>query len=163
MTTVQATLKFSGIMVFMHQFTYFIGNVNFYYVNELGEKCVEVMNTDSCYITPFVPHSFTTRSDSSEPGLILALTFGSNLSGDSQLELSALSDPELASKFALDFGSQDSAKGELIKYFRESFSISIKNLKRTKFSEEQINDFETGNLEIGYDQINTISKALGSM
>ena len=48
---------------FMHQFTYFIGSVNFYYLNDLGEKCVEVMNTgDSCYITPFVPHSFTTRS-----------------------------------------------------------------------------------------------------
>lgn len=148
---------------FMHQFTYFIGNVNFYYVNDLGDKCVEVMNTgDSCYIKPFVPHSFTTRSDSTEPGLILALTFGSNLSGDSQLELSALSDPELASKYALDFGNQDKAKGELIKYFRESFSISIKELsKRTKFSEEELNDFETGNLEMGYDQINTISKALG--
>ncbi len=148
---------------FMHQFTYFIGNVNFYYINDLGEKCVEIMNTgDSCYITPYVPHSFTTRTDSREPGLILALTFGSNLSGDSQLELSALSDPELASKFALDFESQDLAKGELIKFFRESFSITIEELsKRTKFSEKELNSFETGKLEIGFDQINTISKALG--
>tara|TARA_B100000700_G_C15026614_1_gene848488 strand:- start:645 stop:1988 length:1344 start_codon:yes stop_codon:yes gene_type:complete len=148
---------------FMHQFTYFIGDVNFYYVNDMGEKCVQEMNTgDSCYITPFVPHSFTTRAESTEPGLILALTFGSNLSGDSQLELSALSDPILASEYALNFENQDLAKGELIKFFRESFSISIEELsKRTKFPQEELTDYETGNLKIGYDQINTIAKALG--
>ncbi len=148
---------------FMHQFTYFIGDVNFYYINDMGEKCVQVMNTgDSCYITPFVPHSFTTRAESTEPGLILALTFGSNLSGDSQLELSALSDPILASEFALDFENQDLAKGELIKFFRESFSISIEELsKRTKFPQEELTGYETGKLKIGYDQINTIAKALG--
>ena len=148
---------------FMHQFTYFIGDVNFYYVNDMGEKCVQEMNTgDSCYITPFVPHSFTTRAESTEPGLILALTFGSNLSGDSQLELSALSDPLLASEYALNFENQDLAKGELIKFFRESFSISIEELsKRTKFPQEELTDYETGNLKIGYDQINTIAKALG--
>ena len=148
---------------FMHQFTYFIGDVNFYYVNDMGEKCVQEMNTgDSCYITPFVPHSFTTRAESTEPGLILALTFGSNLSGDSQLELYALSDPILASEYALNFENQDLAKGELIKFFRESFSISIEELsKRTKFPQEELTDYETGNLKIGYDQINTIAKALG--
>ena len=129
----------------------------------MGEKCVQEMNTgDSCYITPFVPHSFTTRAESTEPGLILALTFGSNLSGDSQLELSALSDPILASEYALNFENQDLAKGELIKFFRESFSISIEELsKRTKFPQEELTDYETGNLKIGYDQINTIAKALG--
>ena len=47
---------------FMHQFTYFIGDVNFYYIDENGGKKVAVMNTgDSNYITPFTPHSFATR------------------------------------------------------------------------------------------------------
>ena len=65
---------------FMHQFTYFIGEVNYYFKDESGKKCVKEMNTgDSCYITPFVPHSFTTRAGAKKPGLILALTFGSNL------------------------------------------------------------------------------------
>ncbi len=42
---------------FMHQFTYFIGEVNFYFMDTNGEKNVAVMNTgDSMYITPFVPH-----------------------------------------------------------------------------------------------------------
>ena len=47
---------------FMHQFTYFIGEVNFYYIDSEGDKKVAVMNTgDSMYITPFTPHTFTTR------------------------------------------------------------------------------------------------------
>src|SRR3989344_6705035 len=42
---------------FMHQFTYFIGPVNFYYMDEKGKRQVAIMNTgDSMYITPFVPH-----------------------------------------------------------------------------------------------------------
>jgi len=46
---------------FMHQFTYFIGDVNFYYIDDDGKKKVSVMNTgDSNYITPFTPHSFAT-------------------------------------------------------------------------------------------------------
>ena len=60
---------------FLHQFTYFIGNVNFYYKDENGTKQTAVMNTgDSMYITPFVPHSFATRQGSGSNGLILALT-----------------------------------------------------------------------------------------
>ena len=111
---------------FMHQFTYFIGDVNYYYVDENGKKCVGIMNTgDSCYITPFVPHSFTTRVGAKKPGLILALTFGSSLSGDAQQELAAFSNPISASEFALDFTSYEKGIGSLIKYFRNSFSISL--------------------------------------
>ena len=148
---------------FMHQFTYFIGCVNFYYINEVGEKCVKEMNTgDSCYITPFVPHSFATRAESEEPGLILALTFGSNLSGDSQLELSALSDPELASGYALNFSKKNIAIGELIKFFRQSFSISIDELcDRTNISKEGLKNYENGDFEFNYDQIEVIANALG--
>lgn len=59
----------------MHQLTFFIGEVNFYWISD-GEKFCRKMNTgDSCYITPFVPHSFTAR-DPSQPGLIIAVTFG---------------------------------------------------------------------------------------
>ena len=77
---------------FMHQFTYFIGEVNFYYRDLDGNKKVEIMNTgDSMYITPFTPHSFTTRKGAKEHGLILALTYGGKLTGDVQQELSGLS------------------------------------------------------------------------
>ena len=48
---------------FLHQFTYFIGPVNFYF-EENNKKTVSLMNTgDSMYISPYVKHSFTTRSN----------------------------------------------------------------------------------------------------
>ena len=66
---------------FMHQFTYFIGPVNFYYRDSKGKKTVEVMNTgDSMYISPFVPHTFTTRNnEEGKKDLILAITYGNKL------------------------------------------------------------------------------------
>jgi len=43
---------------FMHQVTFFVGPVNFYYIVN-GEKHCKEMNTgDSNYITPYIPHSF---------------------------------------------------------------------------------------------------------
>lgn len=59
----------------MHQFTFFIGEVNFYW-EESGKKHCREMNTgDSCYINPFVPHSFTSRNPNCL-GLIIAVTYG---------------------------------------------------------------------------------------
>ena len=85
----------------------FIGDVNFYYIDEKGGKKVSVMNTgDSNYITPFTPHSFATRKDAKKNGLILALTYGNNLSGDSQHELSSIG-KKLGKEFALDFSSKE--------------------------------------------------------
>lgn len=58
----------------MHQCTFFIGEVNFYWQID-GEYHAAEMNTgDSNYITPFVPHSFTSRN-SNRPGLIIAVTY----------------------------------------------------------------------------------------
>ena len=76
----------------MHQFTYFIGEVNFYYLDDEGRKKVAIMKTgDSMYITPFVPHTFTTRNNAQKNGLILALTYGEKLTGEVKQELSVLS------------------------------------------------------------------------
>lgn len=73
------------------QFTYFIGPVNFYYMED-GQRRVAAMSTgDSMHIAPFVPHSFTTRrTPEGTRGLILALTYGGRLLGDGQQELSVL-------------------------------------------------------------------------
>lgn len=62
----------------LHQTTFFIGPVNFYY--ELnGKKHCAVMNTgDSMYISPFLKHSFASR-DQNQLALILAVTFGGNV------------------------------------------------------------------------------------
>ena len=87
---------------FLHQFTYFIGNVNFYYILD-GIKKVSVMNTgDSMYISPYVPHSFATRKNNkNKNGVILALTYSDKLDYNCIDELSAIG-KELSIKFKLD-------------------------------------------------------------
>lgn len=62
----------------MNQFTFFIGEVNFYWEDQ-GKKYSCEMNTgDSCHITPFAPHTFASRNPE-KPGLIIAVTYGDNL------------------------------------------------------------------------------------
>jgi hypothetical protein len=58
----------------MHQMTFFIGGVNFYWEVGGEKHCAEMTTGDSNYITPFVPHSFTSR-DPDDLGLIIAVTF----------------------------------------------------------------------------------------
>jgi transcriptional regulator with XRE-family HTH domain len=146
---------------FMHQFTYFIGEVNFYYRNSMGEKKVAIMNTgDSMYITPFTPHTFTTRNNSKEKGLILALTYGGKLTGDVQQELSGLS-VELGSNFALDFSSKKSASASLIKYHRMISNLSIEELSnRTSISIDDLQNYENANNIPDYSELENISQAL---
>ena len=130
---------------FMHQFTYFIGEVNFYYQTPNGEKKVAIMNTgDSMYITPFTRHSFATRKGSKENGLILAITYGGKLTGDVQQELSALS-VELGSNFALDFSSTKSASGAILNYHRNISNFTLEELSRnSSIKIDELKSFESG-------------------
>lgn len=130
---------------FMHQFTYFIGEVNFYYKDQNGEKKIAIMNTgDSMYITPFTPHTFTTRNGAKQDGLILALTYGSKLTGDIQQELSALS-VGLGSEFALDFSTKQNALSSLLKFHLDVANLSLDELsKRTSMPKSELEDFEVG-------------------
>ena len=133
---------------FMHQFTYFIGDVNFYYKGLDGSKKVTAMNTgDSMYITPFTPHTFATRKGAKQNGLILALTFGNKILGDVKQELSAISS-ELGKEFALDFSSKTQTFASLLKFHREMCSMGIKDLSsRTKIDKDKIKKFESGYIE----------------
>lgn len=147
---------------FMHQFTYFIGEVNFYYRSQNGEKKVAVMNTgDSMYITPFTSHTFTTRKGAKQNGLILALTYGSKLTGDIQQELSALS-VSLGSEFALDFSTKQNASASLIRFHREVANLSLDELsKRTGISKSQLEGFEKAISIPAFDQTEKIARAIG--
>lgn len=147
---------------FMHQFTYFIGEVNFYYRLPNGEKQVAVMNTgDSMYITPFVSHTFTTRNGAKENGLILALTYGGKLTGDIQQELSALS-TILGSQFALDFTSKEKTISSLIKFHRSNSNLTLQELsKRTNISVDKLIEYEDGKIMPTDDELRYMAKALG--
>ena len=62
----------------MHQLTFFVGPVNFYYKYKDKYYCEEMNTGDSNYIPPFIPHSFTSRNVKEE-SFIVAVTFGGNL------------------------------------------------------------------------------------
>ena len=145
---------------FLHQFTYFIGEVNFYYIDSDGGKKVAVMNTgDSMYITPFISHSFTSRNGAKQPGLILALTYGSKITGDTQQELSTLSN--LGQEFALDFSTTEKAASALINYFREIASLSFDEIsKRTDIQADKIVEFESGKITPSNMDLQNLAKAL---
>jgi len=127
---------------FMHQFTYFIGDVNFYYLDENDKKQVSIMKTgDSMYISPFVPHTFTSRNKQSN-GLILALTYGNKLTGDVKQELSGLS-TEAGSQFSLDFSTKEKSSASLLKFHREILSLPINEVSiRTKIPTDTIIELE---------------------
>ena len=146
---------------FMHQFTYFIGDVNYYYRGPDGQKKVAIMNTgDSVYGTPFRPHSFATRKNAKENGLILALTYGNQLAGDTQQELSAIGE-ELGMSYWLDFSSREKAFGALLNFHRKCASLSFDEItKRTGIDKDKLIQFENG-LEIpSYETINILAKAM---
>jgi hypothetical protein len=83
----------------MHQITFFIGPVNFYY--KIGDRsyCREMNTGDSNYIMPFYPHSFASR-DPEQTALIIAVTFGGDVRR-AQKELYALG--QRGEQFHLDF------------------------------------------------------------
>jgi methylphosphonate synthase len=145
---------------FLHQFTYFIGNVNFYYKDRDGKKQVAIMNTgDSMYITPFVSHTFATRSDSNSKGLILALTYGGKLTGEPQQELSSMSN--LGSEYALDFSSRKSESASLLKFHREISSVTLEELsKRSNISLQTLENFESGINIPEFSELEKIANAL---
>ncbi len=57
----------------MHQLTFYVGEVNFYWQIEGEPRCAEMNTGDSSYVVPFVPHSFTSRNPDT-PGYIIAVT-----------------------------------------------------------------------------------------
>ena len=121
---------------FLHQFTYFIGPVNFYYILN-NKKRVAKMNTgDSMYISPYIPHSFTTRKNGNNTlGTILALTYADKLNTESLNELSAIG-YNLSKKFKMNLKNELSA-------FK---SALIYHLKNSSFSKENFSEVSGINL-----------------
>ncbi len=147
---------------FLHQFTYFVGPVNFYYRGADGTKQVAVMNTgDSMYISPFVPHSFASRrTDDGELGVILALTYGDKLGGEVRQEVSALG-AELASGLALDFEDRRAAFGSLLRFQRHGLSLTTDELaRRARVEPSRVAELEAGDAEPTAEELGCFAEAL---
>lgn len=113
---------------FMHQMTFFVGPVNFYYEID-GKKFCQEMNTgDSNYITPYLPHTFTSR-DKNQEAYIVAVTFGGDVRR-AQKELYALGQ-ERTLQYKLDIKNENKAVCELI----------LQNMKNENITKDMLKDF----------------------
>jgi hypothetical protein len=98
----------------LHQFTYFVGEINYYYAWR-GRRRSAAMNTgDSIWGLPFAPHSFAGRRGSERP-FILALTYGAGLIGEPQQELAVLG-VEAARRYALPIEDESAAVAALLRF-----------------------------------------------
>jgi transcriptional regulator with XRE-family HTH domain len=116
---------------FLHQFTYFIGPVNFYYIDEKGKKKLEEMNTgDSMYISPYTAHSFTTRKNNENKlGLILALTYTDKIDNEVLNELSVIG-RELAKKYLTNYNNEINEFKKNLQYYLNLSSLTEENFEK---------------------------------
>ena len=112
---------------FLHQFTYFIGPVNFYYKIKNKKKVAKMNTGDSMYISPYIPHSFTTRKNKKNIlGNILALTYADKLNTESLNEFSAIG-YKLTKEFNLNLKNELNAFKSSLIYHLKNSSISKQN------------------------------------
>ena len=109
----------------MHQTTFFVGEVNFYWRVGGRNHSAEMNTGDSNYITPYVQHSFCSRNPH-ELGYIVAVTYSGSVYGalDTFLRLGAeqldelagdMRDPKLAfaARIARNLSAESLSAGEL--------------------------------------------------
>ncbi len=111
---------------FLHQLTFFLGPVNFYYELDGRRMCVEMNTGDSNYIMPFFKHSFASR-DATRTALIVAVTFGGDVRR-AQKELCTLG--ARAHDYYLDGRAPGRrAQVNLIRQFMANERISVERLE----------------------------------
>lgn len=140
----------------LHQFTYFVGKVNFYY-REKNKKKVAIMSTgDSMYITPYTPHSFTTR-DINKKSYIIAITFEDRINYEIQNELLNI-DEEKIGNFLINKSSRKKMVMNLIGKYLNNLSISLDELrKRTRI--QKIEKILIGKKSINTNQLKKIANS----
>jgi hypothetical protein len=119
---------------FLHQTTFFIGPVNFYWEINGKKHCKEMNTGDSNYITPFCKHSFASRDPNKET-VIVAVTFGGEVRR-AQKELYVLG--EKSRKYFLDYRNPEKATRQLIRQHMKDNCLSEINLleKASELSHE---------------------------
>ena len=110
---------------FMHQTTFFIGPVNFYWEVNGQRFCSEMNTGDSNYITPFWRHSFTSR-DASQTALILAITFGGDVR---RAQKEMYSYGERIGKYIVDSRDRRAGISQLIRLHMDNENLSLENIE----------------------------------
>lgn len=134
---------------FLYQFTFFVGDINYYYEWKGVKKCASMETGDSVFGLPYSPHTFAKRG--SKEAYILALTFGSRLLGDCQQELLTLGEDK-AVRFA--------GESMFIKHLRDS-GLTLQALARkADVSEEVLNEMIDGTRQPNLDVLSKIAQGL---
>jgi len=144
----------------MHQATFFVGPVNFYW--KIGDNAyVEEMDTgDSNYITPFVPHSFASR-DPNREAYIVAVTFYGKLEGI-QRDLMVLH-PHGVEEALLDLSNRARASAGILRRELADAMLGPEQLtSRTGLSSSRMAGFLDGSELPANDELAEISEALGT-
>lgn len=110
----------------LHQFTYFVGEINYYYEWRGHRRCAAMSTGDSVWGLPFSPHTFAARTES-RPRHILALTYGAGLVGEAQQELGVLG-VDAARRFALPIEDPAAAEAALLRFHMDGAGLTAATL-----------------------------------
>jgi len=143
----------------MHQCTFFVGPVNFYWKKD-GQAYMEKMETgDSNYITPFVPHSFASR-DSSRDAYIVAVTFTGKLDTVHQ-DLMVL-DPQGVKESLIDLSDRTRAFSDLLRREMANSMLGLEHLQeRTSIDTPRLLSFADGSKFPNAEEMSAMAEALG--
>jgi len=122
----------------LHQFTYFVGNINFYYFENKIKKVKTMKTGDTMYISPYVPHSFTSRDN--DRNFIIALTYLDKITNDVQDNLG-----NLGIKNSMSTIFSENSNNDIIKRYTNNsflnFEEIIKGYKTKNFKKNSIFHF----------------------
>lgn len=144
----------------MHQNTFFVGPVNFYWKID-GQTYMDQMDTgDSNYITPFVPHSFASR-DSSRDAYIVAVTFTGKL--DTVHQDVMVLDSKGVEESLLDLTDRAKAFSSILRRELANSMLGLEHLQeRTGVEISRLVSFLNGNVFPQMDEISVMAEALGT-
>jgi len=138
---------------FMHQITFFVGPVNFYYIKNGKSYCEEMNTGDSNYITPFTPHSFTSRNKD-KVAYIVAITFGGDVRR-AQKEIYSLGLDKIQNYY-LDIRNKNKAISQLVSQHLSNECLTEENIPANL----EIKNLLNPNIEKSLSQLESLANFL---
>ncbi|HET7875503.1 MAG TPA: helix-turn-helix domain-containing protein [Methylomirabilota bacterium] len=144
----------------LHQFTYIVGDINYYFEWAGRRSCAAMRAGDSVWARPFAPHGFAARG-SDRPSFILALTYGVGLVGDVQHELAALG-VDAARRYALPVADGAAAGAALLRMHAGDAGLTAGALARlAELPAARIQSLLDGATQPANGEVEWLAEALG--
>jgi hypothetical protein len=144
----------------LHQFTYFVGNINYYYEWRGHRHCAAMGTGDSIWGMPFSPHTFAARGPQ-RPRHILALTYGAGLVGEVQHELGVLG-AGAARRYALPIDDERAAEAAQLGSHLANAALTTEALAElAAVPPARLDDLLSGEVRMTGDERDRLAAALG--